>query len=532
MAASVEILYNARGIFSSIILGRASYVCCMGVTATAKRTLLKASAVITAFTLISKLLGTFLRLYLSARIGSEGMGLHSLIMSVYTVFTTLATAGFTFAVSRLSAECGRLDEGAGYKMYAVSLIPALFMGILSCFAMLGISDRAAVSAVGDVRTAAALKTLALSLPFMSLTSCMKGLFLARRQVFRNGSGSLLEQIVKITFTAIVLGMFMQDETRPAMLCLGISAGITAGEIFSLIYLGMLSLTDRGRSRSPTVRDGIKQLLQVGSPVAVSVYATSLLHSGESILIPAMLQNFSGDRAEALSSFGVIRGMVIPLLFFPFSFLGALTSVLVPELSYLRAFGDEAGIKKRVGDVVQVALLFGIAAGGIFFIFAAETGLTFYPAADTYLPLRVLALVTPFMYVETVADSMLKALGEERSTLLYSLVNSALRIACIIVIIPKTGAVGYLAILFISNLLQYAFATLRLKRKCGYTIDILRGAIIPAFGMLLGGAAGKYIADGMTAIVPLKLGIGCVICCGIFMLSCIPVYRRYKNEKSY
>ncbi len=504
----------------------------MEVMKTAKRTLLKASFIITAFSLISKLLGTFLRLYLSARIGSEGMGLHSLIMSVYTVFTTLATAGFTFAVSRLSAERGRLNEGDGYKIYLISLIPAAVLGLVSCVSMLAISDRAALSAVGDIKTTLSLKTLALSLPFMSLTSCMKGLFLAKRQVTRNGSGSLLEQIVKITVTALVLGMFMKDETSPSTLCLGISVGITAGEIFSLLYLGVLSLTDRASGGNITVREGTKQLLSVGAPVAVSVYATSLLHSGESILIPAMLQSFSGNRADALSGFGVIRGMVIPLLFFPFAFLNALISVLIPELSYLRAFGDEEGIKKRVGDVVQMAFLFGIAAGGVFFMFAAEAGKTFYPASDTYLPLRVLALVTPFMYVETVSDAMLKALGEEKATLFFSLVNSFLRIACIIVIIPKMGSIGYLAILFVSNILQYALATLRLKRKCGYTLDALRGLILPTAGMLLGGVLGRSIISGMTLSAPIKLFVGCAVTAVIFIIFCIPIYGKYKNEQSY
>jgi stage V sporulation protein B len=65
--------------------------------------LIKGAAAMTLFSLINKLLGVFLRLFLSARIGSEGMGLYQLIMSVYTMFSTFATAGFTVSVSRLVA---------------------------------------------------------------------------------------------------------------------------------------------------------------------------------------------------------------------------------------------------------------------------------------------------------------------------------------------------------------------------------------------------------------------------------------------
>ena len=54
--------------------------------------------------IVNKLVGVFLRLYVSARIGSAGMGLYQLILSVYTMFSTFATAGFTVSVSRLAAE--------------------------------------------------------------------------------------------------------------------------------------------------------------------------------------------------------------------------------------------------------------------------------------------------------------------------------------------------------------------------------------------------------------------------------------------
>ena len=58
----------------------------------------------TAFSLVCKLLGVFLRLYISARIGSEGMGLYQLVMSVHALAITGATSGVRFAVTRIVSE--------------------------------------------------------------------------------------------------------------------------------------------------------------------------------------------------------------------------------------------------------------------------------------------------------------------------------------------------------------------------------------------------------------------------------------------
>ncbi|MBR5746940.1 MAG: oligosaccharide flippase family protein, partial [Clostridia bacterium] len=80
--------------------------------------LIKSAAWMTALSFLNKLLGVFLRLYVSARAGSAGMGLFTLVLSVYTLFSTFATAGFTLAVSRLAAE--KRDSGeAGARRITV-----------------------------------------------------------------------------------------------------------------------------------------------------------------------------------------------------------------------------------------------------------------------------------------------------------------------------------------------------------------------------------------------------------------------------
>ena len=77
------------------------------------RVLLKGAAIMTVFSLLGKLLGVLLRLFLSSRMGSEGLGLYQLIMSVYGLFATLSTAGLTVAVSRLTAESAVSPTGCG-----------------------------------------------------------------------------------------------------------------------------------------------------------------------------------------------------------------------------------------------------------------------------------------------------------------------------------------------------------------------------------------------------------------------------------
>ena len=78
---------------------------------------LKNAALLTGADVLLRLAGMGLRIYLANALGGEGMGLYQLVLAVYALFVTLATAGVSVAATRLMAEelagggwemCGRL----------------------------------------------------------------------------------------------------------------------------------------------------------------------------------------------------------------------------------------------------------------------------------------------------------------------------------------------------------------------------------------------------------------------------------------
>lgn len=201
--------------------------------------LIRNAVLLTVFSLACKGIGMLFRLYLSVRIGAEGMGLHQLVMSVYTLFSSFATAGFTVAVSRLVAE--RLEQspdGRADGMLNSAFRLSLAIALVAAGLMAAVTNGVSTTLLGDERTRAPLYILALSLPFMAVTSCLKGAFMAYRKVLVPSSNSLFEQIIKTCSTMLCFGLFMQNETDIGRLCVGIVVGIVAGEISSFLYLSL------------------------------------------------------------------------------------------------------------------------------------------------------------------------------------------------------------------------------------------------------------------------------------------------------
>ena len=144
---------------------------------------LKNAAIMTATSLVLRAAGMVFRVYIAARIGAQGMGVYQLVTTVYALAVTLGTAGLSVAATRVCTDLmagGRagLVRGALRRMLALALCAGAAAGAV-LFAGAGAAAR---WWLGDVRAAAALRTLAPSLPFMALLAFMCCYFMARRSV--------------------------------------------------------------------------------------------------------------------------------------------------------------------------------------------------------------------------------------------------------------------------------------------------------------------------------------------------------------
>lgn len=455
----------------------------------------------TAFSLVNKLLGVFLRLFLASRIGSEGMGLYQLIMSVYTMFSTFATAGFTLSVSRLVAEKEERSYGDARLLMKNAFSASFLISAVATLLMLFLSETMAVRILGDIRCTAPLRILALSMPFMALAACLKGWFIAKIKVAVTASASLLEQIIKISVIALFLNLVFARTNDVGLLCIGIVVGVTVSEICSFTYLFLFRYIPLKRSPDyslPTEspRDSLASLIGVTLPISLSVYLTNILHTLETLLIPYVFESYSGNRSQALSQFGMIRGMVVPILFFPFAFLGSLVSVFTPEISRLNLLPDRRPLNARISSLMSFVSLASVAVGGIFFFLSYEIGECFYPGENTAGAIKILSLVTPFMYVETVSDGLLKAIGEQVQTLKFSVYNSLLRVTFILLLVSKTGENGYLWLLVLSNTFTYILCRRRLYKVTGVGIRVFTDVLLPLVAVIPSGVLAK-LAVGLA-----------------------------------
>ena len=128
-------------------------------------------------------MGLAFRVYMSNTIGAEGIGLYQLILTVYMFFASVTTAGISLFVTRLVTDyLARGENGIAKRCVTLCLI--ISVGISTAFGimMFAFSNELGSVFLGDSRTVLSIKILAPSLPFMAVSACLRGYFLARRSV--------------------------------------------------------------------------------------------------------------------------------------------------------------------------------------------------------------------------------------------------------------------------------------------------------------------------------------------------------------
>lgn len=483
-----------------------------------KRTFIKNAAILTLTSLLLRAAGMGMRIYIAGQIGAEGMGLHALIFTVYTFASALATDGLSLAVTRLMAQ----DAPAGGKT-AIQIIlkKALPLALtLGCGAMLCLyifADVLALHWLSDSRAALSLRILSLGLPFMSVSACFKGYFMARRNAKTPSDSQLLEQIIRILAVCLLLRPMAMRGLGYA--CAAIVLGNAVSEIAACIYLAVGYKKDEKNLTAYTHKTAsvFPRLLAVFLPVAVTGHINTALHTAENLLVPQALTKFSGDNTLAVSQFGMLKGMAIPALFFPASFLNALSALLVPELSEYDAKKQKSGIARATFLSLRITFISALLIAGVFMTYPSEIANLLYKDERVGYLLVFLAPVLPFMYLESIATGLLHGLGQQMSTLRYNLANSALRICAVLFFVPRYGLDGFLWIMIASNLYTSLACLRRLIRVSGIRIRARQIAlpVLCCALAILTLQVYKQFCTGLYAI----LG-GIALFCGIFMLFAV------------
>lgn len=452
-----------------------------------KTKFIKNALILTASSLILRFVGIIFKVWVAALIGSEGIGLYQLVFSVYILAATFATSGISTAVTRLLAEELALGRNKSVnKILRRSIELTLIIAIISVAIVYFGAEYIAINLLNDARAIPALKIMPFSLPFMGITSCLRGYFIARRKITPNAVSQLFEQSVRIALVVILLKKFASKGL--AFCCSVILFGDATAETLACLMLWIDFVRDRnkletlnGRAKPPY--GIVKKILHISMPITSGRYLNTALRTAENILVPKNLARYKLSGENALSQFGMIKGMALPLLFFPSTMLNSISTLLIPEMAEAAATNRSGLVRTATKNILKLTAVISFIFAAIFFVAGEKIGILIYKSQDVGNLLKALSPIVPLMYLDSISDGILKGLDQQVFSFRTSISDSVIRIALILLLLPKLGLNGFIIIMYASNLLTCLLNVGRLVKISKAKLNLLNEIILPLVSAL-------------------------------------------------
>ena len=481
--------------------------------------------------IILQALSVIFNVFVSWKIGAEAMGLFTLCGGVYGFAITIATSGINLAVVRLVSSVlpyneknDLLDKNSHtcvYKVMKSATIYALSFSFLATILLLSLSKPIGLYLLNDIRVVPSLRLMAFSLIPISISSMINGYFCAVRRAYKNVIVQFFEKGIKFTIITLLLVAIAPIGIEYA--CLSLSIGGLISELSSLALNIILYFFDRKRHQNKL--DSSKNeprsfsVFSAAFPLAVSAYVRSGLSTIENLAIPWGLRKSGLGVSSALASYGVLHGMVFPLIFFPSSILGAFSSLLVPEIASSYEAKDFARIKRIVSYVFSFSLLFSLGVSGIFISLSNKIGIFFFGSYEAGNFIRLLSPLIPLIYLDFAVDALLKGLGEHVYSMRVNIIDSFISVILILLLVPAFGINGYIGIIFITELLNTSLSIIKLLNKTGVKPEIFKWIFKPTINIILSTFLSRLIFSVFPALTSGKINtiLEILLCTLLYLL---------------
>lgn len=383
-----------------------------------KEKFIKSTIILIIGGLLTKILGMVIRIVTTRVIGLEGIGLYMLVMPTYSLFITIATLSLPIAISKLVSENTRNN-----KNVILGIIPiALLFNIIVITILILSSKFISNTLLQNSKLYYPILAMSVTLPFITLSSIIRGYFFGRQKMIPHVTSNLFEQIVRLAMTIII---------TPYLLKFGIISAVTGLILFNVvsellsIFILFFFMPKNVKITKNDLKpdyDNVKDLFSISFPTTTGRIISSIGGFLEPIVITFVLLAIGYNNDYITMEYGIISGYVFPMVMLPQFLSGAVSSALLPTISSYNALNMKKAIKRKLYQAISFSLLIGIFFTIIFMIFPELSLKIMFNETEGAKYLFFAAPIFLLTYIQGPIVSTLQAIDEAKIVMNSSLIG--------------------------------------------------------------------------------------------------------------
>ena len=376
-----------------------------------KNLFIKSTLILILSGFLTKILGFIIKVIYTRIIGEYGISLYSIAVPTYSLLLTIATLAIPISISKLVSE----NKGRSIRILTSAAFLIISINLVLVFGIFLTKDFLAVNLLKEPKASPIIMAFALTLPFVSISSVLKGYFAGKQNMVPHATSNIIEQIVRLIIILVVLPILKRKSDMLAIL--GLILLTIISEISSIIvFLFFLPKKINFNTKILPSKKITKDILDISIPTVSGRIIGNIGYFFEPIILTNLLL-FSGyNNSYILSEYGAYNAYSLALLTMPSFFIGAIATSLLPEISKFNGNNNLKMVKRRIHQSIIFSLIIGIFFSLLIFIFRDKLLFSLYNTTKGSDYIKVLAPFFVLFYLEGVLTSSLQALGYAKVTM--------------------------------------------------------------------------------------------------------------------
>ncbi|WP_394355739.1 stage V sporulation protein B [Caldicoprobacter guelmensis] len=464
-----------------------------------------------------RIIGFVYQIMLSRLLGPEGTGVYQLVFPPYTIALALTTSGIPIAVSRLVASSNAVGNYRQCKRIVLTaLLIVIIVGLVLSILILTNLNWITNRILKDSRTHIPLFILFPCVIITGMGATLKGYFYGIKHTHQPALAEILEQLIRISSVGFLLLWLKPQGYEEAVIV--IVFGVVIGELASLLYLHIryhystkFIKTLGNNAKTSPFSLLLKNIISIAVPLTFTRIIITSINSINSILVPRRLAASGMTNSQAVSLFGIISGMVMPLLFIPFTITNALSTIIIPHLAEEMALGNWSSIRHNISSAIQLTSLVAFASTALLLSLGQPIGIALYAQPQVGQLLTPFTLGAIFLALQHTLSAVLNGLDRQKRSTLNLFIGGIIQVLCtyFLVSIPALRIYGFIIGFNLRNITVSMLNFSAVKKLTKLQIRWADWLFKPGFAALVMASLGRCVFNlsthaGSSLIVSLTL----------------------------
>lgn len=415
---------------------------------------LKGTLILTASSIVVKVIGSLNWIILSRVLGGEGIGLYQMGFPIYLMAITVSSAGIPVAISIITAEkLANKDYRGAKRVFSVSLRLLLVSGLIfSSGLFFGAGWLIDNNFIRDGRAYYSIIALAPAVFFVTFLASFRGYLQGWQIMTPTAVSEIVEQLMRV-FTMLIFA----DLLLPYGLAYaagGASMGAGVGAFCALLVLmwfyrrlkRKLHAEIAAQDDTAEVEGAwhiIKRMLRLALPVSLSSLMLPIGANLDLLIVPQRLEAAGFSVRSATELFGYLTGMAVPLVNLAAIFTAAMTISLVPSISESRALGNLEAIREKIKIAFRVAMIITCPCFmGLYFL-AEKVAALIYNAPGAAAAIQTMSVGILFLGLHQISTGILQGLGKTSIPVINMILAGVVKVVLswTLTAVPSLGVKG-------------------------------------------------------------------------------------------